>query len=81
MRYGPTYVISKHKLEFRSKQCVFVGYSSLHKGYKCLDVATGRVYVSQDVVFDEYLFPFLPFAPQRRSPVTCGTNPSSTLSH
>jgi hypothetical protein len=46
------------KLEFRSKRYVFLGYSSCHKGYKCLDVATGRIYISQDVVFDESDFPF-----------------------
>ena len=43
---------------FRSKQCVFIGYSSQHKGVKCLDVSTGRVYISRDVVFDETKFPF-----------------------
>ena len=42
----------------RSTQCVFLGYSPLHKGYKCLDVNSGRVYISLDVVFDETLFPF-----------------------
>ena len=46
------------KLEFRSKKCVFLGYSSLHKGYKCLHVPTNRVYISRDVVFDENVFPF-----------------------
>jgi histone deacetylase 1/2 len=49
---------NKHKLEFRSKKCVFLGYSSLHKGYKCLHVPTNRVYISRDVVFDENVFPF-----------------------
>lgn len=39
-------------------QCVFLGYSNMHKGYKCLDVRTGRVYISRDVVFDEFVFPF-----------------------
>jgi hypothetical protein len=46
------------KLSFRSKQCVFLGYSPRHKGVKCLDVSTGRVYISRDVVFDESIFPF-----------------------
>ena len=49
---------NQHKLSFRSKVCVFLGYSGLHKGYKCLDLDSGRVYVSHDVIFDEILFPF-----------------------
>jgi hypothetical protein len=47
-----------HKLQFRSKQCVFLGYNTLHKGFKCLNVVEGRVYVSRDVVFDETVYPF-----------------------
>ena len=43
---------------FRSKQCVFIGYSAQLKGVKCFDVSTGRVYISRDVVFDETKFPF-----------------------
>jgi hypothetical protein len=30
----------------------------LHKGFKCLDVDTGRIYISCDVTFDEEVFPF-----------------------
>uniref|UniRef100_A0ACD5TNX4 Uncharacterized protein n=1 Tax=Avena sativa TaxID=4498 RepID=A0ACD5TNX4_AVESA len=48
---------NNRKLEFRSRQCVFLGYSSMHKGYKCLDRSSGRIYIS-DVVFDEHVFPF-----------------------
>jgi histone deacetylase 1/2 len=49
---------NKHKLAYRSKQCVFLGYSHMHKGVKCLDIKSGRVYISRDVVLDESVFPF-----------------------
>lgn len=35
-----------HKLDPRSKRCVFLGYTLNHKGYKCLDITTGRIYIS-----------------------------------
>jgi hypothetical protein len=47
-----------HKLTFRSNQCPFLGYSTHHKGYKCLDICTSRDYISHDVVFDKSMFPF-----------------------
>jgi histone deacetylase 1/2 len=49
---------NSRKLEFRSKRCAFLGYGNMHKGYKCLDISTGRVYISRDVIFDEEIFPF-----------------------
>lgn len=30
----------------------------MHKGFKCLDVTEGHVYISHDVVFDESVYPF-----------------------
>ena len=30
----------------------------MHKGFKCLDLSEGRVYISRDVTFDERVFPF-----------------------
>ena len=49
---------NSRKLQFRSKQCVFIGYSNSHKGFKCLYPKEGRVYILRDVVFDETVFPF-----------------------
>ena len=46
-----------HKLAYRSQQCIFLGYSSSHKGYKCL-ASDGHIYISKDVVFHEALFPY-----------------------
>jgi hypothetical protein len=46
-----------HNLQFRSTRCVFIGYSNLHKGYKCLEISTGWVYISHNVIFDESVFP------------------------
>jgi hypothetical protein len=61
---------NSHKLQPRSLQCVFLGYSLLHRGYKCLHIPTGRLYISRDVIFLENLFPFS----QKNS------SPSSTFS-
>jgi hypothetical protein len=49
---------NQRKLQFRSKECIFLGYSNLHKGFKCLDVASGCIYISRDVISDEEVFPF-----------------------
>ncbi|XP_019465325.1 PREDICTED: uncharacterized protein LOC109363515 [Lupinus angustifolius] len=48
---------NKHKLEFRSSECTFVGYSTSHKGYKCLS-KEGKFFISKDVIFNEYAFPY-----------------------
>lgn len=56
-----------HKLQFRSTQYVFLGYSPMHKGFKCLEVNTDRVYISCDVVFDERIFPFEKVHPNSRA--------------
>jgi len=45
-----------HKLAFRNKKCFFLGYSNYQKRYRCLDLATNRVYISRHVVFDEHSF-------------------------
>ena len=47
-----------HKLESRSKPCVFLGYSLTQSAYHCLDPTTSKIYVSRYVQFVESLFPF-----------------------
>ncbi|KAM1315704.1 hypothetical protein ACFX2F_019436 [Malus domestica] len=49
---------SSHKLDTKSKLCVFLGYSLNHSGYRCLDPVTNKLYISRHVVFDENSFPF-----------------------
>jgi histone deacetylase 1/2 len=48
---------SAHKMNFHSKECIFLGYSTSHKGYKCLD-SDGRIFLSKDVLFNEARYPY-----------------------
>jgi hypothetical protein len=48
---------ANHKLTFRSKPCIFIGYGGNQKGYRCLDPTTNKVYLSRSVIFDETNFP------------------------
>jgi len=34
-------------------RCIFVGYDSQRKGWKCCDPLTGKCYTSRNMVFDE----------------------------
>jgi len=46
-----------HKLDFRSSPCVFLGYSSSHFGYRCLDLTSQHIYISRHIRFHENVFP------------------------
>lgn len=46
-----------HKLRFRSKKCIFLGYSSNHHSYWCSNPLFNIVYICRHVVFDENTFP------------------------
>jgi hypothetical protein len=48
---------NSHKLENRSEACVFLGYCTHHKGYKCFHISSGRLYISRHVTFNEHVFP------------------------
>lgn len=65
------------KMSFHSKECVFLGYCPQHKGYKCLDV-TGKIYLSKDVLFNEYRFPYPELFPEE--PSVCTSLPKQPTS-
>lgn len=50
-----------HKLEHRTKECLFLGYSTISKGYLCLNLHTNHLYTSRHVLFNESEFSFLHF--------------------
>lgn len=67
-----------HKLSPRSIPCVFIGYPSSHKGFRCLDLATGKVIISRHVVFDELSFPFAPSSSSSSAPSSASRRVSLT---
>ncbi|KAK0605174.1 hypothetical protein LWI29_023729 [Acer saccharum] len=49
---------NSHKLEPRSRACIFLGYSLTQSAYNCLDLETDRMFVSRHVNFVESVFPY-----------------------
>jgi hypothetical protein len=45
------------KLMYRSKKCIFLGYCSNYKGYKCYDPLSKKNIISKHVVFNANTFP------------------------
>jgi histone deacetylase 1/2 len=71
-----------HKLDYRSTLCVFLGYSSSHLSYRCLDLSSDHIYISRHVRFHEQVFPFIKsIIPSISSspPVTVSSLPPLTI--
>jgi len=49
---------AKHKFEQKSLPCIFLGYHTSYKGFRCLDLVSHRVFVTLHARFDENVFPF-----------------------
>ena len=47
---------TRHKMDFSSLPCVFIGYSTSHKGYLCLHLPSSHIYISRHVIFNEAIF-------------------------
>ncbi|KAK2451888.1 myosin-16 [Trifolium repens] len=65
------------KLDFHSKECIFLGYSPSHKGYKCLD-STSKFFISKDVVFNETRFPYYELFSVDKTPIAQNDAPTGS---
>ncbi|PKU68330.1 Retrovirus-related Pol polyprotein from transposon TNT 1-94 [Dendrobium catenatum] len=68
-----------NKLSPRSDECTFLGYSSAHKGYKCYNMSTGKMFISRHVVFHEQTFPYASDSSGNPSPNTPDSQPTPPL--
>lgn len=48
---------NSYKLDFKTVSCTFLGYSPIHKVYKCLTLKV-KVLISRNVMFDKHSYPF-----------------------
>jgi len=48
-----------NKFSPRSIPCIFIGYNTSYKGFRCLDPSTSRIYITRHAQFDENYFPSL----------------------
>lgn len=63
--FGCVFYVHNHKyqrskLDPRALRCIFVGYSTTQKGYKCYHPTSRKFFVSKDVTFDGKTIVFQP---------------------
>lgn len=68
-----------HKLVPKSICCVFLGYCTTSKGYRCYDPIGDRVYVSRHVRFEEHSFPYASLVSSFVPSTSCSTSFSVPL--
>ena len=64
---------TSHKLEPKSRLCLFLGYSSSQSAYKCYDLSSKIFFISHHVKFFEHVFPM------HTNPIHSSWVPSSTI--
>lgn len=57
------------KFGARSLHCIFLCYPYNTKGYRVYDLAMKKIFISQDVIFYEYVIPYVFVAPISISPI------------
>lgn len=83
---------SPHKLIPRSTPCIFLGYPTSHRGYRCYDIQSKKIIIYRHVTFDESTFPYsstyVPnskdyefLVPPPPQPNTAEPTPTPPLSH
>lgn len=72
---------NRHKLEPKSKPCIFLGYSLHQSAFLCLEPSSSRIFVSRHVHFVETEFPFLKLTslPTKLKPTSPNWCPPVTL--
>ena len=57
--YASTISVHRDKFQPKAQACVLLGYPPAIKGYKLLNLSYRKFLISRDVVFQEYIFPFI----------------------